>query len=429
MFFFNHKSTYLQISLSMILLGCVLAKVYGQTQAKSLYDQTVNQVYQIRVIDIASGDKYSIGSGFSISATGHLATNFHVVSSFVHEPEKYRLEYIDANGQSGELSLLAIDVVHDLAIAHSQAISGAFLNVSNGELPKGERIYSMGNPYDLGMTIVEGNYNGVVENSRYKKILFSGTLNSGMSGGPALNESGEVIGINVSKGGEQISFLVPSNHLSNLMVGLTQRDAHNAEADFQADIRAALMADQQVFYDAILAIPIVNKQLGDLHIPDKLHASLKCWGHTQDKEENQYVAVHQHCKSEDEIYIKGGLHLGEFKYDIEFINTETLNRFQFYTLLEGRYKHRHFNNSYDKDDFKPFLCHDDLVELNSGSWKVSACFRAYQEYEGLYDSSMIMVSTNHANKAAVVKISSTGSSLHSAKAIFQTMMEAVTWVH
>ena len=53
-----------------------------------------------------------------------------------------------------------------------------------GRLPKGERIYAMGNPLDLGFTIVEGTYNGLVDKSYDERIHFSGAINPGMSGGP-----------------------------------------------------------------------------------------------------------------------------------------------------------------------------------------------------------------------------------------------------
>ena len=55
----------------------------------------------------------------------------------------------------------------------------------------------MGNPHDLGMTIIEGTYNGLIQTSRFQKILFSGSLNSGMSGGPAMDDKGRVIGVGV----------------------------------------------------------------------------------------------------------------------------------------------------------------------------------------------------------------------------------------
>ena len=44
----------------------------------------------------------------------------------------------------------------------------------------------MGNPLDLGFTIVEGTYNGFVEKSYNPRMHFTGAINPGMSGGPAV---------------------------------------------------------------------------------------------------------------------------------------------------------------------------------------------------------------------------------------------------
>lgn len=402
----------------------IFAAPTATADAESLFETVKARVFQVQVIDIASGDKYSIGSGFLVSATGQVATNFHVVSSYVHEPAKYRLEYVGDDGASGAFSLSSIDVVHDLAILHIDEHSEDFLPLARGGLQNGNRIYSMGNPLDLGMTIVEGTYNGLVENSRYRKILFSGSLNAGMSGGPALNAAGEVIGVNVSKGGEQISFLVPVNHLQAL---LAKDSLVAGERNFQRDINSALLGDQQGFYEGILSGEVSRRSLGDLEVPDKLEESLNCWGHTQDEEDARYEAVHQHCRSEDQIYISRSFYTGDFTYDFEFIKTDELNRFQFYTALQERFSHRNFLNTNDEDEVTEFRCHTDVVGLDSGRWKISNCFRAYRNYDDLYDGSMTMASVDHNHRAAVVKISATGISLENARAVFRRVAESVRW--
>ena len=402
------------------------ASAWADSTAKSLFDDVQELVYQIRVIDIASGDKYSIGSGFLVSDIGHVATNFHVVSSFVHEPEKFRLEYVRKDGTVAPLKLLAIDVVHDLAIAQSGESEPVFLPLAADDLSKGDRIYSVGNPLDLGMTIIEGTYNGLVEKSRYQKILFSGSLNAGMSGGPALNVRGEVVGVNVSKGGEQISFLVPVEYVGAL---LQQSLSLSEKRDFDGEITKALLADQQQFYDALLNSPTGSKALGKLRVPGKLIDSLNCWGHTVDEEDRKYEGVHQHCQSEDEIYISEDLYVGDFYYDYELISTDELNRFQFYHLLEEHFDHRTFANTRDKEQVTEFDCHSDVVELASGSWKISTCLRAYRRYKGLHDASMTMVSVDYNDLAAVVKVGATGVAAQNALAIFQHIAEAVEWKH
>lgn len=410
--------------LSLILTLTISANVRAETTARTLFNDKENQVYQIRVIDIGSGDKYSIGSGFRIMDAGYLATNFHVVSSYALQPEKYRLEYVAADNSTGDLELLVVDVVHDLAIVRSEMLRGQHLPLAKGNLSKGERIYSMGNPHDLGMTIIEGTYNGLVEHSRYQKILFSGSLNPGMSGGPAFNEAGEIVGINVSTGGEQISFLVPVNHLKSLV---DKRDSWKRVGSFNARIDSALMTDQRQFYETMLEDIWPEKQIRNLTIPEKLHESLKCWGHTVDEEDVEYQAFHQHCKSEDQIFISNELYVGDFNYDVEVVESKNLNRFQFYNFLEQRFTHRNFGNTYDKEEVTDFACYDNLVTLLSGSWKISTCFRAYKRYSGLYDSSMIMVSTNYPDHAAIVKISATGISADNARAIFEGVTGAISW--
>lgn len=412
-------------ALAALLLCLVLPYARGAAiDARALFEVANESVFQIRVIDLASGDRFSLGSGFRVGSDGRLATNFHVVSSYVHEPEKYRLEAVDFRGTVLPLELRALDVVHDLAIVASTATTGAGLPLASGELAKGDRIYSMGNPLDLGMTIIEGTYNGLVENSRYRNILFSGSLNAGMSGGPALDATGAVIGVNVSKGGEQISFVVPVRHLAALF---QKSESPPSAAGFNPEITAALLADQQAFYREVLAVD-ATRTLGDLEVVDKLHPSLRCWGHAEDEPDEHYTATHQHCTSEDEIFISNELVLGDFRYDVELINTEELNRFQFYNLLEEEFQHRSFHNTTDAKQVTPYECREGALALDSGNWKLSSCVRAYRKLAGLYDASMIMISLDDPHRAAIVKISASGVSRDNALALFRKMTDTVAWI-
>lgn len=416
----------LALAILMICLSASLASTaaFAQSLAKTLFEEKQRSVFQIRVIDLASGNRYSIGSGFSIDTSGAIATNFHVIASYAHAPEKYRIEAVRWDGSVQALTLIAIDVIHDLAIVSSNSTPEPALTLSTQSLSKGARIYSMGNPMDLGMTIIEGTYNGLVENSRFQKILFSGSLNGGMSGGPAINEAGEVIGINVSKGGEQISFLVPAEHLAKLM---TEEVTLGVERDFQAEISAALLAEQQSFYSDMLAGIEANKSLGDLMVPDNPVASLKCWGHSVDEEGQQYEAAHQHCQSQDEIFVSDDLYIGDFRFDVEKITSDHLNRFQFYNLLEQRFSHSSFYNSSSKEQTGRFECVDDQVVLDSGSWKISTCFRQYLKHTGLYDASMIMASLDFPQRAAVVKLAASGISRENAIQLFKLFAESIVW--
>ncbi|NNC54297.1 MAG: trypsin-like peptidase domain-containing protein, partial [Pseudomonadales bacterium] len=377
----------------------------GETIAQSLFEALQQQVFQVRVIDLGSGDKYSIGSGFQISEDGLIATNYHVISAFVIEPEKYSLEIVAANGDKQQVSLSAIDVIHDLAILKAAALDKNYIRLSRSIGGKGSRIYSIGNPLDLGMTIIEGNYNGLVKRSRYQKILFSGSLNSGMSGGPAVSESGNVVGINVSKGGEQISFLVPVVHLRAL---LNKTRAAEITPDFHEQVRKDLLADQQMFADALLASPFEEKQLGELVIPVNLHPALRCWGHSEGKEEEKYSAVHQHCRSDDNIFVAGDLIVGSFQYDAEWISTESLKPVQFYKLLQTRYVPGTLAGSQQEKHVTQYQCNTDFVELKGLTWKATSCYRAYKKFKGLFDAILLMALVERNEKSAIIKVAASG---------------------
>ncbi len=407
-----------------ILTLTVAAAVGAEDVASRLFSGHQQLVYQIRMIDKRSGDKSSIGSGFLVSTDGHIATNFHVVSSYVHKPDEFRLEYVAHDGTVGALTLEGFDVIHDLAIVKSAKESTGHFRLQTEELHKGDRIYSMGNPQDLGMTIIEGNYNGLVKTSRYRKILFSGSLNAGMSGGPAVDSSGLVIGVNVSKGGEQLSFLVPVTHLVTLLDDV--RSGHRQD-DYKAVIQAALLADQESFYSSLLQRKWELEEFENIMLPSQLDLSLKCWGHTVDDEDILYEGVHQHCRSQDEIYLSEDLVTGSFNYDYEWMEAGSLNRFQFYNLMESRYNHKSLDNSYSKEDSTNFSCHTDFVTIDGSAWRLSACTRAYLDYADLYDVVLLLAAVQESDRGVVIRIGAAGISQERALGVLQKFMESISW--
>ena len=159
----NFYKSFLIGSLSILFFSILAGMAWGLTEtAQKIYKRHSASVYQIQIIDINSGEKSVIGSGFSFSKKGLFATNYHVISVVVDTPERYRIEYHKGNEKQGELSLLALDVAHDLAILKGESGKHSFLTLGSSNRLKGDRVYPMGNPLDLGMTIIEGTFNGLV---------------------------------------------------------------------------------------------------------------------------------------------------------------------------------------------------------------------------------------------------------------------------
>ena len=118
--------------------------------AETVYAAARPHLLQIRTIVEAAGRQYVIGSGFVVSVDGLAITNYHVVSQYALEPQTYRLEYALADGSTGKLDLLAIDVGNYLAVVRLDRKDESYFRfdrrAETGGPQKGERLFSMGNP-------------------------------------------------------------------------------------------------------------------------------------------------------------------------------------------------------------------------------------------------------------------------------------------
>ena len=202
----------------VLILSLFSSLSMATEQAQQIFQEMAPSLYQIRLIDKATSEKSTIGSGFQISENGYIATNYHVISGYAQYPEKYIIEYEDSLGKKGQLDLQTVDVINDLAIVLlTENPQPQHFIISELTPEKGEEIYSLGNPHDLGMIVVPGTYNGLKKEAFNDRIHFTGSVNPGMSGGPVVNRFGEVVGVNVASSGNSIGFLIPHDKLANLI--------------------------------------------------------------------------------------------------------------------------------------------------------------------------------------------------------------------
>ena len=415
------KSLLLIFMLAVQPFGGPLARVIT---AEDLYRNLHDRIFQIQVIDLVSNKKSSIGSGFLVSADGLIATNYHVVAEVIHAPEQYRIEYLDSQGRSGPLQLRNIDVIHDLAIVSGEVHSRQFMPLSRQPLSKGAHIYAIGNPHDLGMSIVEGTFNGLLDKSQYRKILFSGALNPGMSGGPALDPSGRVMGINVSTAGNDLSFLVPVEHLRNLLQAVTEE---TLVSDFRETIEQQLMRNQQAYMQGILDASWKRVELGDARVPAELQNYFKCWGQTDNDEDRMYDHTYTACASPDSLYISPQLTTGNIDFRYDWYDAGRLNSFQFYSLYEQKFGASYSTNSAAREDVSNYRCNTDFVDINQMPWKVALCLRNYKKFSGLYDVSLSMAQVQYSDKGLLVNMNATGLSRDMAMAFARKYMESIEW--
>ena len=145
------------LSRSILLIASLFLYVNSSiaSPAESVYAAYSESIVQIKIIEVNADSQSALGTGFFVGDGNLIATNYHVVSSVAMEPEKYRIE-VKFQGEEYNPELLFVDALNDLAILGSP-VEGVPLLLSETEPVKGSKLYSIGNPLDLGMTLVEGN--------------------------------------------------------------------------------------------------------------------------------------------------------------------------------------------------------------------------------------------------------------------------------
>lgn len=411
--------------LVIFLLMSFCSVLMAQTDdAKRLYQGYQGSIYQIRIIEKGSGNKASIGSGFLIGEQGYVVSNYHVVADAVNKPDRYLIEYLDSDGQKGQLQLLSVDVIHDLALLRLEKRVQKGLNLHSGALSKGTRIFSLGNPHDLGMTVTEGTYNGLVDGSFYERILFGGSLNPGMSGGPTINRGGEVIGVNVSTAGNQISFLVPVSYLQALY-DRVESDAQPVQ-DWDSLLEQQLSDNQDQILTQLMIEPWSVEPLGELTVAAEIADYVKCWGDTDEDDKTLYKITHRICQMEESIFLDSHFSTGVFRFEYQWFESNKLNRFQFYSQMEDGF-YMDTANDARKENVTPYECEESFISNAEHNWKAHLCVRRYKRFSSLFDVSLTMASMAGENKGMVANFSIAGVNQDNAKKVTSRFIESMQW--
>ena len=165
-----------------------------------------------------SEDKLGLGSGVILTDNGYILTNYHVAGN------KYSSCFVTLeDGRVFNGSVIWTDSNIDLAIVKISTVGLNYINLGDSDIISlAQEVYAIGNPIGIEFqrTITKGIISGIdrtikIDEENYMEDLIQtdATINEGNSGGPLINESGELIGINTAKlsDAEGIGFAVPIN--------------------------------------------------------------------------------------------------------------------------------------------------------------------------------------------------------------------------
>ena len=170
----------------------------------------------------------ALGSGFVMDKEGHIVTNFHVIDGATS------IEVRFSNDDTLKATLVGSDPSTDVALLKVDASPDALTPLAladSTQVEVGDPVVAIGNPFGLERTVTTGIVSALQRAVKAPNgysidhvIQTDAAINHGNSGGPLLNTSGAVIGINsqIETGGSGdgnvgIGFAVPSNTVKSVV--------------------------------------------------------------------------------------------------------------------------------------------------------------------------------------------------------------------
>lgn len=163
---------------------------------------------------------FASGTGFFVTGTGRLITNFHVVKH-----TDYQQILLAGSKKPIDARIVASDEMHDLALLQAYVDPPVpFVSLVKGTpLKMGDAVFALGSP--AGPLLEMSLTRGIVSSDRPRQfgeismIQHDASINPGNSGGPLLDQEGHVVGINTSKvkDTQGLSFAIPLEEIMNFL--------------------------------------------------------------------------------------------------------------------------------------------------------------------------------------------------------------------
>ncbi len=386
---------------------------------------------QIRTVLKGRASQTSVGSGFFVARNGLIITNFHVISQAALEAAAARPGLRHRRRPRGAAGIVQIDVLHDLALlkagdAATRSFDALEFRPESRALAQGERIYSLGNPLDVGFAVMEGTYNGLVRRSFYPQIFFGGALSAGMSGGPALDQDGQVIGINVARrvDGEQVSFLVPASFAAALLSSRAGCAAAGHARPSGAR-RAADGAPGGAGGSLHLARAGRPRRMPRYQVPVPPDEFMRCWGSSEASRTGGMDLERSDCVMDTRIFA-GDFSTGAISVRHESYDGTKLGAMRFAARHSASFRNESFVRLRAELQTRP-ECQERFIDRQGLVLRAVVCLRAYKKLPQLYDLSILVATLDQATAGVQGRFDAQGVSFANAQRLTRHYLGAYAW--
>jgi S1-C subfamily serine protease len=252
-----------------------------------------NSVVTIEAISDSEGSQ---GSGVVVDGRGYIVTNNHVISEAANNPSAFKISVVFNDGKEVPANLVGRDPKTDIAVLKVDNVDN--LTVAkfgdSEKLRVGDQVIAAGAPLGLRSTVTHG-----IISALHRPVPLSGdgsdtdtvidgvqtdaSINHGNSGGPLINMSSEVIGINtagksLSDSASGLGFAIPVNEVKQTVqaliqdgkihhptLGLTARSVSNSVASGAqiANVKAGGPADKAGILENDVVVKVGDRKVAD----------------------------------------------------------------------------------------------------------------------------------------------------------------------
>ena len=225
-----------------------IAREKGQVLTPQEIYQKVNPSVVTVMVQLSGASDYTrlgVGTGVIVTSDGYILTNHHVVEG------GRDCSVMLSTGHVFQAKYVASDAENDLAVLKvDQTDLPTVVLADSDSLTVGDKVYAIGNPLgvELRGTFTDGIVSAInrdvqVDGHTMTLIQTNAALNSGNSGGPLINNCGQVVGINVVKmmsrynTVEGLGFAIPTASMERIVGDLLEYGQVQPEVTLGLSVR------------------------------------------------------------------------------------------------------------------------------------------------------------------------------------------------
>jgi hypothetical protein len=247
-----------------------------------------------------------------------------------------------------------------------------------------------------------------------------------MSGGPALDEQGRLIGVNVAarRDGEQVSFLVPAEPVRTLLE--RGRAAAPITTPAWTEVTRQLLAHEATLTERFIGLPWRSAGHPRYAIPVPQEQFMRCWGRGSPQAVRGLRFERSDCEMDSRIFVSGSLLTGFLTVRHEAYDGAGIGALRFAHRYSASFRNE-FVGSDDRHRTAP-RCVERSVDREGLPLKAVICLRAYKKLEGLHDLSVLVATLDGTQVGVQGRFDARGVSLASAQRLAAHYLDGFAWI-